>query len=107
MGKWSTYQRRGGSSLFGTMAAPGPAPTDFTAVTGGVGIITVARVAPIPSGATTMLFRAIDTVTNVPGAFTGTLTGLVSARPYRVQATWFDGARQVSDPSPQITVAAG
>ena len=94
--------------MFGSLAAPGPAPTDFTAITGGVGAITVTRVAAVPGGATTMTFRAIDTTTNLVAVnWSGALTGLVSARPYRVQASWFNGAVQVSEASPQITVAAG
>jgi hypothetical protein len=107
MGKWATYRKRGGGAAFGSLAAPGPAPIDFTAVTGGVGAITVARVASIPTGATSMLWRSIDTTTNLAGAFTGSLTGLVSGRAYRVQAAWFIGAFQVSDVSPAITVNAG
>lgn len=94
--------------MFGSIAAPGPAPTDFTAVTGGVGIITVTRVAAIPGGATSMLWRAIDTTTQIPAvAFNGTLTGLVSGRAYKVQAAWFNGGSQVSEASPQVTVNAG
>lgn len=108
MGKWATYQKRGGSNMFGTFAAPAAAPTDFTAVTGGVGVITVARVAAVPTGATAMLWRAIDTTTQlVASAFNGTLTGLVSGRAYKVQAAWFNGAMQVSEASPAITVNAG
>lgn len=108
MGKWATYQKRGTSAQLGTMAAPGPAPTDWTAVTGGAGVITVTRVAAIPTGATGMNFRAIDTTTQlVTVNWNSTLTGLVSARPYKVQAAWFNGAIQVSDASPQTTVAAG
>jgi|KBSMisStaDraftv2_1062788.scaffolds.fasta_scaffold156327_2 hypothetical protein len=108
MGKWATYQKRGGGAIFGSIAAPGPAPTDFTAVTGGVGVITVTRVAAIPSGATGMNFRAIDTTTNlVAQDFNGTLTGLISARVYKVQAAWFNGALRVSEASPGINVAAG
>lgn len=107
MGKWATYQRRGGGALFGSIAAPGPAPTDWTAVTGGVGVITVTRVAAIPSPATVMIFRAIDTTTNLVAASSGTLTGLVSGRAYRVQASWFGPLGQLSDWSPQTTVNAG
>ena len=108
MGKWATYQKRGGSNLFGSVAEPAAAPTDFTAVTGGVGVITVTRVAAIPSGATGMNFRAIDTTTQlVTVNWNGTLTGLVSGRAYKVQAAWFNGAMQVSGASPQTTVNAG
>jgi hypothetical protein len=108
MGKWATYQKRGGSNMFGSIAAPGPAPTDFTAVTGGVGVITVTRVAPIPGAATQMLFRAIDTTTNlVTVPYNGILTGLVSGRAYRVQAAWWNGSQQVSEASPAISVNAG
>lgn len=108
MGKWATYQKRGGSNFFGSIAAPGPAPTDFTAVTGGVGVITVARVAAIPNGATSMLFRAKDNTTNlVTIAYSSSLTGLVSGRSYNVQAAWFNGPIQVSEGSPAIAVNAG
>jgi hypothetical protein len=108
MGKWATYQKRGGQAAFGMMAAPGPAPTDWTAVTGGVGVITVTRVAPIPTGATGMNWRAIDTTTNlVTVNWAGSLVGLVSGRPYRVQASWWNAAVMVSDASPSTTVVAG
>lgn len=90
------------------MAPPGPAPTDWTAVTGGVGVITVTRVAAIPTGSTGMNWRAIDTTTQlVTVNWNGTLTGLVSGRAYKVQAAWFNGAIQVSDASAQTTVNAG
>lgn len=108
MGKWATYQKRGGSNLYGSVLAPGAAPTDWTAVTGGVGVITVTRVAAIPSGATQMLWRAIDTTNNlVPLTGNATLTGLVSGRAYKVQASWFNGGTAVSDWSPSTTVNAG
>lgn len=108
MGKWATYRKRGGENFFGSIAAPAAAPTDWTAVTGGVGVITVTRVASIPSGATGMNWRAIDTTTQlVTVNWNGTLTGLVSGRAYKVQAAWFNGAVQVSDASPQTTVNAG
>lgn len=95
--------------MYGSIAQPLPAPTDFTAVTGGAaGIITVARVAPIPSPATQMLWRAIDTTTQlvpIPGA--STLTGLVTGRPYKVQASWWGPNGQLSEWSAPITVAPG
>lgn len=90
------------------MAAPLAAPTDWTAVTGGVGIITVTRVAAIPTGATQMLWRAQDTTNNtMPLLGNVTLTGLVSARVYKVQASWWNGSTLVSDWSPGTLVAAG
>lgn len=113
MGKWATYQKRGGSNQFGSIAAPGPAPTDFTAVTGGVGVITVTRVAATPSPATGgsqggMFFRAIDNTNNqVTVNGSSTLTGLVSGRQYRVSAAWFGAAGQLSDWSVMTLVNAG
>lgn len=108
MGKWATYQKRGGSGQQGSLAAPGPAPTDWTAVTGAAGVITVTRVAAIPAGATAMLWRAQDTTTNVMTNFgNSTLTGLVSGRAYKVQASWFNGALLVSDWSAATVVNAG
>lgn len=108
MGKWATYQKRGGSNVFGNVLQPLGAPTDWTAVTGGVGVITVTRLAGIPGGATQMLWRAIDTTTNIV-ALNGnaTLTGLVSGRAYRVQASWWNGTVLVSDWSLPTTVNAG
>lgn len=107
MGKWATYQKRGGSNAYGSIAAPGPAPTDWTAVTGGVGVITVTRVAALPSPATSMLFRTIDTTTNLQVTLGATATGLVTGRSYRVQAAWFGPMGQLSEFSPQTTVVAG
>lgn len=112
MGKWATYQKRGGSAAFGSLQAPDAAPAGFTAVTGGVGVITVSRVQSTPSPATGgaqngMFFRAIDT-TNQTVTVNGqsTLTGLVSGRTYKVQAAWF-GNGQLSEWSAPILVAAG
>jgi len=108
MGKWATYQKRGGQQAFGTIAAPGPAPTDFTAVTGGFGVITVTRVAGIPAGASGMNFRAIRLLDGTVGQnWNGVLTTLTSGNVYKVQAAWFNGAVQVSDASPVVLVAAG
>lgn len=94
--------------MYGSIAAPLGAPTDWTAVTGGVGVITVTRLASIPGAATQMLWRAIDNTTQLlalPG--NSTLTGLVSGRAYKVQAAWYNGVIQVSDWSPQTIVNAG
>lgn len=108
MGKWATYQKRGGSNFFGSLQVPGPAPTSWTAITGGAGVITVTRFDPLPSPATSMLFRAIDTTTGlVTVNWNSTLTGLVSARLYKVQAAWFGPSGQLSDASSSVTVAAG
>lgn len=108
MGKWATYQKRGGSPQFGVMAPPNPPPVGFTALTGGVGVITVTRLDAIPGGATQMLFRAIDSTTNLVAVnYNSTLTGLVSGRVYKVQAAWFNGAIQVSDASVAATPTAG
>lgn len=107
MGKWATYQKRGGCQQFGTMQPLGAPPTSWSAVTGGAGVITVTRFDPIPSGATGVNYRAIDTTTNLVAVISGSLTGLVSARVYKVQAAWYNGSLPVSDWSPSINVAAG
>lgn len=108
MGKWATYQRRGGTNFLGIMAAPGPSGTDWSAVTGGVGVITVTRLAGLQAGTTGMNYRAIDTTTQlVTVNWNGSLSGLVSGRAYKVSAAWFNGATIVSDASPPITVNAG
>lgn len=107
MGKWATYQKRGGSNFFGSVATLNPPPTGWTAVTGGVGVITVTRFDAIPAGATGANYRAIDTTTNLVAALSGTLTGLVSGRVYKVQAAWYNGAQQVSEWSQSVNVAAG
>lgn len=108
MGKWATYQKRGGQAQFGIMAPPGPPPGDWTAVTGAVGVINVTRFVGVPSGATQMLFRAIDqTNQSVPLPGNTVLTGLVSGRAYKVQSSWWNGAIAVSDWSPGIVVNAG
>jgi hypothetical protein len=108
MGKWATYQKRGGQIMFGLLPPPNAAPTGFTAVTGGVGVITVTRVDAIPAPATNMFFQAIDNTTQVPAnTWNATLTGLVSGRAYRVRASWFGPSGQISDGSATITVNAG
>jgi hypothetical protein len=108
MGKWATYQKRGGTSFFGSISAPGPSPGDWTAATGGVGVINVTRFAGLPSGASQMLYRAIDTTTQLVAVpFNQTLTGLVSGRAYKVQSAWFNGGVQVSEASPAVTVNPG
>lgn len=108
MGKWASQLKRGSTFALGTMAAPGPAPTDWTAVTGGVGVITVARVAAIPAGAQAMLWRAVDTTTGaIAQNWNGTLTGLVSGRSYRVSASWWNATVQISEASPYTLVNAG
>lgn len=113
MGKWATYQKRGSAAQGFTLAAPDAAPIGFTAVTGGVGVITVARVQATPSPATGgsqngMFFRAIDNTTQlVTVNGNSSLTGLVSGRAYKVQAAWFGAAGQISDWSAVIVVTAG
>ncbi len=108
MGKWSTYQRRGAGAIFGTVAQPGPVGVGFSAVPGGVGVITVARLESIPSGATQMLYRAIDTTTQLVTVTDSlTLTGLVSGRAYKVQAAWFNGTARVSEWTVATVVNAG
>lgn len=108
MGKWATYQKRGGSNQYGTLAAPGVSGVDWSATTGGVGVINVTRLAGLATGATGMNYRAIDTTTQlVTVNWNGSLTGLVSGRAYKVQAAWFNGATQLSEASPAVTVNAG
>lgn len=110
MGKWSTYRRRGGSNFFGVMAAPGVNGVDWLAETGVAGGILLSRLASIPAGATQMLWRVTDTVTGTVSSFAGAGSfdnELVAGRSYRVQASWFNGSRQVSGPSPADTIAAG
>lgn len=108
MGKWATYQKRGGADQYGQLAAPGASGGDWSAVTGGVGVITVTRFAALQSPATGMNYRAIDTTTQlVTVNWNGSLTGLVSGRAYKCQAAWFNGAQQLSEASPAVTVNAG
>lgn len=109
MGKWSTYQKRGGSGFIGSMAPPGVANGgDWTLGVGAVGAINVTRNASIPTGATAMLWRAKDTTTNLMTATGNTvLNGLVSGRVYAVQAAWWNGAQLMSDWSLATNQAAG
>jgi hypothetical protein len=105
MGKWATYQRRGGSSMFGSLAAPGPSGGDWTIGTVTATTIPTTRVAPVPSGAVSMLFRAINNVTGaVTQPFNTSIAGLTTATAYRVQAAWFNGTQQVSEASPATLV---
>lgn len=106
MGKWAQYMKRGSAPAFGVMSAPVDA--DWTAVTGAAGVITVTRLAPVPTGATSMLFRAINNATNVVAhPFNPTLTGLAAATQFRVQSAWFNGSVQVSDASTAKLVTSG
>lgn len=108
VGKWASQIKRGSVNSLGSLAAPGPAPVDWTAVTGGVGVITVTRVAAIPAGATQMYFRAVDTTTGAIAInWSLTLTGLVSGRAYRVSAAWWNATNQISEASPYTVVNAG
>lgn len=97
MGKFAQYRKRGSAPQFGSMAAP--ADADWTIGVTTSSTIPTTRVAPIPAGATSMLWRAIVAATGVAGAYTGTLSGLLSATQYKVQAAWFNGAQKVSDDS--------
>lgn len=97
MGKWATYQKRGGSEAYGQLAAPGPSGGDWTIGAPTTTTIPVTRVAPIPSGATGMNFRAISNATGLVIAESGTLTGLTTATTYRVAAAWWNGAQRVSE----------
>jgi hypothetical protein len=107
MGKWATYQKRGGSNFFGSIAQPGPSGGDWTIGTPAAGAIPVTRVAAIPSGATQMLWRAINNATGVQAiAFSGSLSGLTPGTTYRIQAAWFNGSQQVSEASPATLVLA-
>lgn len=108
MGKWATYQKRGGAAQFGILAQPTASGVDWTIATGGAGVILVTRLSGLPAPATNLLFRAIDTTTNLVAVnYNSTLTGLVSARVYKVQAAWFGVAGQLSDASPATNQAAG
>jgi hypothetical protein len=108
VGKWATYQKRGGNSFFGMLTQPGPSGVDWNASTGGVGVITVTRLANLQVPAVALNYRAIDTTTNLVAAQGGTLTGLVSGRAYRCQAAWVTAAAiPISDWSVPITVNAG
>lgn len=105
MGKWASYNKRGSAPFGGIMAAP--AGADWSVGTITTTSIAFTRIAAIPTGATTMLGRAINNVTNVPAtAFTGSpITGLTTLTAYRVQVAWFNGSIQVSDPSPAVLVS--
>lgn len=107
MGKWATYQKRGGNSFYGAMATLRPAPVGWSAITGGAGAITVTRFDSLPAGATGNNYRTIDQVTQLAVLHGATVTGLVSGRIYKVQAAWFNGTVQVSDWSEPVLVAAG
>lgn len=108
MGKWATYRRRGSSKSFGSMSAPGAVDVDWTAAPGASGVITVARLAAVPAGATSMLWRTINNTTNIPFHFgNATLTGLIPDEEYRVSASWWNGSKRVSEWSAQTVVAAG
>lgn len=108
VGKWASQSKRGTSFGLGSLQPPGPPPGDWTAVTGGVGVITVTRFAALPNGASGLTYRAIDTTTgNIP-TIGAALAGLVSGRIYKVQASWVNAAAlQLSDWSPAVLVAAG
>lgn len=101
MGKWATYQKRGGSEAFGSLPQPLGAPTDWTIGAPTTTTIPLTRVAAIPAGATAMLWRAIKNSDGTLGSpFNGSpLSGLTTGTQYRVQAAWFNGAQQVSEAS--------
>jgi hypothetical protein len=104
VGKWAQYSKRGSAPLFGNVAAP--ALADFTVGVPTATTIPLTRVAAIPAGSTSMLWRAINNATGVLTApfNPSPLTGLTTATQYRVQAAWFNGSQQVSDPSPTVLV---
>lgn len=108
VGRWASSAKRGTVFNHGQIQQPGPAPTSWTAVTGGVGVITVARIEAIPATATTMLWSSIDTTTQtLVNTGNSTLTGLVTGRTYKVRAAWFNGTVRVSEWSEATLVAAG
>lgn len=107
VGKWASQAKRGSAAQHGRAARPGDAPGSWTAVTGGVGVITVARIEALPAEANAMIFRAIDTTNNTVARESGTLTGLVSGRLYRVDSAWYSGAIRISDYSNPVFVSAG
>jgi hypothetical protein len=106
MGKWATYQKRGGSDQFGALPAPGPSGGDWTIGAPTTTTIPFTRVAVIPSGATQMLARAINNATGaIASAFSGSpISSLTTGTTYRVQTAWFNGAVQVSEASPSTLV---
>lgn len=104
MGKWATYQKRGGSQTFGLLSAPGPSGGDWTIGAPTATTIPVTRVAAIPAPATQMIFRAINNATGLVIAESGTLTGLVTATTYRVQSSWWNAAGRISEYSPATLV---
>lgn len=97
MGKYATYQKRGGSGQYGSLAAPQPAPTDFTLTSTLAGRVESTRLAALAAGATGFNYRVVDSVTGAATVYAATQTGLVTGRVYRGQAAWFNGAIQVSD----------
>lgn len=97
MGKWSTYQKRGGAVAFGSVAQPGPSGGDWTIGTPTTTTIPVTRVAALPASATGMNFRAINNTTGLVVAESGTLTALTTGTIYRVAAAWWNGAIRVSE----------
>lgn len=107
VGKWASQAKRGSAAQHGRAARPGDAPGAWTAVTGGVGVITVTRFDPLPAEANALIYRAIDTTTNLNVRESGTLTGLVSGRLYRVDTAWYSAAGRISDYSNPVFVTAG
>lgn len=106
MGKWATYQKRGGSDAFGALPAPGPSGGDWTIGSPTTTTIPFTRVAVIPGGATQLLARAIkNSDGSLASAFSGTpISSLTTGTQYRVQTAWFNGAVQVSEASPSTLV---
>lgn len=108
MGKWATYQKRGGSNIGGggliMLAAPGPSGGDWTIGAPTTTTIPTTRVAAIPSPATQMIFRAINNATGAVTQESGALNALVTGTTYRVAASWFSAAGRISDYSPATLV---
>lgn len=102
MGKWATYQKRGGGSIFGQIAAPGASSYSVGTIT--TTTIPLTRVDPIPTGADSMVAQAWNVATGLPvlsqTVGSGALNGLTTGTQYRFRVAWFRGAVQVSDWSP-------
>lgn len=107
MGKWASQKKGGSVWAFGSVPAPGPSPTSWTAAPGAPGVITLVRLEAIPGGATQAVWRVINPVTGIVVSESGNAVGLTPGATYRVQMGWWNGGQRVSEYSPAVSANAG